>query len=30
MAAQLLKNAISPEIIIKSTGLRRDQLASLQ
>ncbi|GAB1437493.1 Rpn family recombination-promoting nuclease/putative transposase [Providencia sp.] len=30
MAAQLLKNGVSPEIIMKSTGLSRDQLASLQ
>nr|ELR5149318.1 Rpn family recombination-promoting nuclease/putative transposase [Providencia rettgeri] len=30
MAAQLLKNGVSPEIIMKSTGLNRDVLTSLQ
>ncbi|EPL9568598.1 Rpn family recombination-promoting nuclease/putative transposase [Providencia rettgeri] len=30
MAAQLLKNGVSPEIIMKSTGLSRDVLTSLQ
>ena len=30
MTAQLLKNGVSPEIIMKSTGLSRDILTSLQ
>ncbi|WP_272681855.1 hypothetical protein [Providencia sp. PROV129] len=30
MAIQLLKNGVSPEIIMKSTGLSHDVLASLQ